>query len=180
MFCYCQNGLSGKAVNLSSPIANVIECHMWAFLTCWSALPKSNWELCEILDFQGPSYSWGQRRFFLRAKNTKQWCPPTTIAASHHCLTYSPLAKTTSRWTWLAVVCLGAGWMAPRRLKDNGGHHGWEVCLAHFVLIIFCCSIWCPKTMGQCPSCATHPAGHLLHLNTTGIVDFLLVVVCIS
>ena len=32
--------------------------------------------------------------------------------------------RNDSEWSWLIVVCLGAGWGAPKRPWDDGGRHG--------------------------------------------------------
>jgi hypothetical protein len=46
--------------------------------------------------------------------------------------------RNDSKWSWLIVVCLGAGWGAPRRWPwDNGGCHGSKMCLA-LILLVFC------------------------------------------
>ncbi len=69
--------------------------------------------------------------------NAKQWCSPTTVVASHHYLTHPPLAETPIRWSWLVVVCLGAGWVTPRLPWDDGSRHGWELRLA-LILLVYC------------------------------------------
>ncbi len=45
--------------------------------------------------------------------------------------------RNYSEWPWLIFVCCGAGWGAPRRPWDDGGRHGWNVCLAP-ILLVFC------------------------------------------
>jgi hypothetical protein len=45
--------------------------------------------------------------------------------------------RNSSKWSWLIDVCLGAIWGAPRQPWDNGGCHGWKVCLA-LILLVFC------------------------------------------
>ena len=137
--------------NTSTPRKNAIQCTKYDFVTVWPALSKSHWELREILDFQGIRCRWGQRRIILctklankyktaRKQNSKWWCLPTTVAAYHHYLTHPPLAETTIQWSWLVVVCLGAGWV-PRRPWDDGGRHGWKVCLA-LILLVFCTYVY--------------------------------------
>ncbi len=44
--------------------------------------------------------------------------------------------RNNSKWSWLIVVCLGAGWGA-RRPWDNGGRHGCKVHLV-LILLVFC------------------------------------------
>ena len=109
------------------------------YATCFSTLRCCGWAYggCPL-----------KTRIFLRTKlannyktarkqNFERWCLLTTAAASHHYLTHPPLAETTIRWSWLVVVCLGAGWVAPRRHWDDGSRHGWKVCLA-LILLVFC------------------------------------------
>ncbi len=68
--------------------------------------------------------------------------PPTMVSADY--CSGTPLLPTMpfpgrndSEWSWLIDVCLGTGWGAPRRPWDDGGHHGWKVCLV-FILLVFC------------------------------------------
>ncbi len=68
--------------------------------------------------------------------------PPTMASADYHSGT--PLLPTMpfpgrndSKWSWLIDVCLGTRWGAPRRPWDDGGRHGWKVCLA-LILLVFC------------------------------------------
>jgi hypothetical protein len=46
--------------------------------------------------------------------------------------------KNNMKWSWLIVLCLGAGWGAPRQPWDDGGHHDLKVVWHLVFLLVFC------------------------------------------
>jgi len=49
--------------------------------------------------------------------------------------------RNDSEWSWLIVVCLGAGWGASKLPWDDGGRHGRKVSLA-LILLVFCTYVY--------------------------------------
>ena len=113
-----------------------------------NCLTRSTKYQSPTVSYMGIRCSWGETRIFLCTElankyktackqNTKWWRLPTIVAASHHYLTHPPLAEMTIRWSWLVVVCLGAGWVAPRRPWDDGAPWLKSVYGAHFVSVLY-------------------------------------------
>ena len=43
-----------------------------------------------------------------------------------------------NQWSWMIVVCLGAGWVAPRQPWDDGGCHGLFVRVSALFVSVLC------------------------------------------
>jgi hypothetical protein len=64
----------------------------------------------------------------LLAKLSCEHPPPTMASANYQSGTPSLLTmpfhdRNNSKWSWLIVVCLGAGW-GHQGGREDGGHHG--------------------------------------------------------